>query len=88
LVSDVEDEHGLRVSENWVLRKVRGSKGDELTSESRRLRKEELYELYSSPNTKARRMRWAGYEARMGGRGGAYRIFCGETGGEGTTWKT
>jgi hypothetical protein len=42
---------------------------------------EELNDLYSSPNIirviKSRRMRWAGYVARMGVWRGAYRDFVG-----------
>jgi hypothetical protein len=49
-----------------------GPKRDEATREWRRLHKEELNDLYSSPNIirviKARRMRWAGHVARMGER--------------------
>ena len=51
--------------ENRVLRRVFGSKRDELTLEWRKLRNEELSDLYSLPNivrvVKWRRMRWAGY---------------------------
>jgi hypothetical protein len=42
--------HRLRVFENRVLRKIFGPKRDEVTGEWRRLHKEELYDLYSSPN--------------------------------------
>jgi hypothetical protein len=62
----------LRVFENRVLRRIFGPKRDEVTGEWRRLHKKELYALYSSPNTiwviKSRRLRWAGYVARMGRR--------------------
>jgi hypothetical protein len=60
------------VFENRVLRRIFGPKRDEATGEWRRLRKEELTDLYSSPNIirviKSRRMRWEGHVARMGKR--------------------
>ena len=52
-----------------VLSRIFGPKRDEVTGEWRRLRNEELNDLYSSPNIvwviKSRRMRWAGHVARM-----------------------
>jgi hypothetical protein len=69
------------VFENRVLRRVFGPKRDELTGEWTRLHKEELNNLYSSPNIirviKSRRMRQAGHAARMGEKRGAYRILIG-----------
>jgi hypothetical protein len=60
-----------------VLRRIFGPKRDEVTREWRRLHNQELYVLYSSPNTirviKSRRLRWAGHVARMGERRGVYR---------------
>jgi hypothetical protein len=49
---------------------------------ARRLHNEELYDLFSSPNTirviKSRRMRWAGRVARMGARRSACRVLVGK----------
>jgi hypothetical protein len=69
------------VLENRVLRRIFGPKTEEATGEWRRLHKEELNDLYSSPNIirviKSRRIRWAGHVARMGEERGAYRILVG-----------
>jgi len=43
-------EHGLRVSENMVLRRIFEPKRNEATEEWKRLHKEELYDLCSSTN--------------------------------------
>jgi hypothetical protein len=65
----LREERKLRVFENRVLRRIFGFKRDEIR-EWRKLHKEELNNLYSSPNIarviKSRRMRWAGHVARMG----------------------
>jgi hypothetical protein len=44
------EERRLRVSENRVPRKIFGPKRDEVTGEWREVHKEELSDLYSSPN--------------------------------------
>ena len=62
-----------------MLRRIFGSKRDEVTGEWRKLRSEELCYLYSSPNTvrviKSRRMKWPGHVARMGERTGLYTVW-------------
>jgi hypothetical protein len=68
--------------ENKVLRRICGSKGQEVTQEWRRLNNKELYALYSSPNIirviKSRRLRWAGNVAHMGESRGAYTVLVGK----------
>jgi hypothetical protein len=53
------------VIENRVLRRIFGSKRDEVTGGWRTLHNEEFHNLYSSPSIirmiKSRRMRWAGH---------------------------
>jgi hypothetical protein len=65
-----------------VLRKIFGPKRDELTGGLRKLRKEELRNLYSSPNIiksiKSRRMIWTGHVARIREKRNAYRILVGK----------
>jgi len=75
------EERKLRMFENMVLRRIFGTRRDEVTGEWRRLHNEELNELYSSRNIvhviKSRRMRWAGHVARMGDERGVYRVLVG-----------
>jgi hypothetical protein len=56
----LREEHRLRVFENRVLRRIFGPRRDEVTGDWRKLRNEELHNLYSSPNIitmiKSRRM--------------------------------
>jgi hypothetical protein len=65
-----------------VLRRILGSKRDEVTGVWRKLRNEELYDLYSSPTIvgviKSRRMRWAGHVAQMWEGRGVYRVLVGK----------
>jgi hypothetical protein len=82
----LREEHRLRVLENRVLRRIFGPKGDEVMGDWRKLRNEELHNLYSSPNPirmiKRRRMRWGGYVARMGDKRNAYRVLAGKPEGK------
>ena len=75
-----------------MLRRIFGPRRDEVTGEWRRLRNEELNDLYSSPNIvrviKSRRMRWAGHVARMGEERGVYRVLLRGTGGKEATGDT
>jgi hypothetical protein len=72
-ISTLREEHRLRVFENRVLRRIFGSKRDEVTEGWRKLHNEELHNLYPSKSiirmNKSRRMRWARHVARMGRRG-------------------
>ena len=65
----MREEQRLRVFDNKVLRKIVGTKRDEITGEWRKLHNFELHALNYSPNIigdlKSRRLRWAGHVARM-----------------------
>ena len=82
----LREERSLMLSENRVLRRIFGSKRDEVTKEWRKLQIEELNNLYSSPSIfrviKSRRMRWAGHVARMGESRVVYRVLVGKPEGK------
>ena len=82
----LREERKLRVFENMVLRRMFGTRRDEVTGEWRRLHNEELNDLYSSLKIvrviKLRRMRWAGHVARMGEERGVYRVLVGKPEGK------
>jgi hypothetical protein len=65
-----------------VLRRIFGPKRDEVIREWRKLHNGNLNDLYLSSNIvrviKSRRMRWAGYVARMGEERNVYRILVGK----------
>jgi len=69
-----------------VLRRVFGSKRDEVTGEWRKLHNEELRDLYSLPNilrvVKSRRMRWEGHVERMGEERDLHRFVVGKPEGK------
>jgi hypothetical protein len=68
--------------ENRVLRRIFGSKREDIKGKWRKLRNEELHDLYFLPNIlrviKSRRMSWAGHVARMGEERGVYRVLVGK----------
>jgi hypothetical protein len=70
------------VCEEKVLRRILGPKREEVAGGWRRLRSEELHNIYTSPNVirviKSRRMRWAGHLACRGEMRNAYRILVGK----------
>jgi hypothetical protein len=76
----LREEHRLRVCENRVLRGIFGPKRDEVIGGWRKLHDEELHNLYCSLRIirmiKSRRMRRAGYVARMGRRGMHVELWC------------
>jgi hypothetical protein len=62
LVSDMKEEHRLRILDTKVLRRILGPKRDEVIEGWRKLNDEELHKLYSSNiigMKKSRRMRWS-----------------------------
>ncbi|KAJ4445602.1 hypothetical protein ANN_12284 [Periplaneta americana] len=72
--------------ENKMLRKIFGTKRDEVTGEWRKLHNAELHALYSSPdiirNIKFRRLRWTEHVACMGESRNAYNVFVGRPEGK------
>jgi hypothetical protein len=46
----LREEHRLRVFDNRVLRRIFGTRRDDVTGEWRKLHNEELRDLYSSPS--------------------------------------
>ena len=68
--------------ENRVLRKIFGSKRDELTGEWRKVHNKELHDWYCSPNIvrviKSRIMRWAEHVACKGEWRIIYRVLMGK----------
>jgi hypothetical protein len=82
----LREEGRLRVFENRVLRRIFGTKRDEVRGERRKLHNEEHNDLYVLPNLvqviKSRRMRWAGNVSRMVERRGVYRVLVGKPEGK------
>jgi len=82
----LREERRLKVFEKRVLKRVFGSKRDEVTREWRKLHNEERRDLYSLPNivrvVKSRRIRWAGHVALMGDGRGVHRVLVGKPEGK------
>jgi hypothetical protein len=78
----LREEHRLRVFENRMLRRIFGSKRDEVMGGWRKPHNEELRGLYSLPSIirmiKLRRIRWAGHVAQMGEKRNVYRLLVGK----------
>ena len=74
----LREERRLRVFENRMLRRIFGPRREEVTGERGKLHNAEPNDFYSSPNIvrliKSRRIRWAGYVARMKYRGSIFRV--------------
>jgi hypothetical protein len=77
----LREDHGLRVFENRVLRRIFGQKMDDVTGEWKKLYNEELHILYSSSNIirqiKSRRVRWVVHATRMREERKVYRVLVG-----------
>jgi hypothetical protein len=77
----LREEHGLRVFENKVQKRIFGEKLDKMTGGWRKLHNKELPNLYSSPSIirmiKSRRMRWAGHLVQIRDKRNADRLLVG-----------
>jgi hypothetical protein len=74
-----------RLGEKRVLRMIFGPRRDEVMRGWRKLHNEEIRDLYSLPSIIRiikSRMRWAGYEARMGEKKNVYSLLLGKPEGD------
>jgi hypothetical protein len=81
----LREEHGLRMFENRVLRRIFGPKRDELTRKWRKLYNEELNDINSAnivQRIKTSLIKRAGHVANKGKRRGAYRVLVGKPDGK------
>jgi hypothetical protein len=77
----LREEHRLRVFKNRVVRKIFGRVSEDVIGDWRKLHREELHDLYFSPDIfwvlRSRMMRWAGHVVRMGEKRNACRVLVG-----------
>jgi hypothetical protein len=82
----LREEHGLRVFENRMLRRIFGPKRYKVTGGWRQLDNEELHNLYHLSSIirmfKSRKMRWEGHVAQMEQKRNAYRVLVGKVEGK------
>jgi hypothetical protein len=78
----LREEHRLRVFENWALRRIFGTKREEVDGGWRRLHDEELHNLHPSPNIirviKSRSVGWVEHVAQTTEMRNGYKILVGK----------
>jgi hypothetical protein len=74
----LKEEYKLRLLQNRLLRKVFGPKRNEVTEEWRRLRKEELYDLYKILSDQTKKNEMGGTCSMYGGEERCMQGFGGE----------
>jgi hypothetical protein len=91
LIFDVYVDCRWKVFENRMLRRIVGSKRDEVTGAWRKLHNEELHNLHILPIVirmiKSRRMRWAVHVARIGEKRNRCRLMVGKPEGKSSLWR-
>jgi hypothetical protein len=82
----LREEHRFKLFQSRVLRRIVGSKRDEVTGDWRKMHTGELHNLYSSQDIirhiKSRRLRGAGHVARIGEGISVYRVLVGKPEGK------
>jgi hypothetical protein len=83
----LREEPRLRVFQNRMLRRIFGSKRDEVMGQWKMLHNGVLHILYSSPDIIRQRIRWVEHKARNGGGQKLLEGFGGIARKKKTTWK-